>query len=130
MASQSSLIKIFQFSERPSIVPPEVFSPYVVARALSPKMRNYLLYDQMIWIKHLFFLHYRPGYFQHFRSQLYFHFGFDAMLTSPTAKHSGKVANEIRVATGSYMSGLIKRIAQFAVSSFSLVGPSYVTEFY
>jgi hypothetical protein len=42
VAGPSSLIKIFQFSERPGIVPPEVLSPNVVERALSPKIRNYI----------------------------------------------------------------------------------------
>jgi hypothetical protein len=37
-ACQSSLIQIFKFSERLGIVPPEVLSPDVVERALSPKM--------------------------------------------------------------------------------------------
>ena len=54
---QSSLIKIFQFSERLSIVPPEVFSPDVLARALSPNMGTCLFCSQIVRIKSLVFLH-------------------------------------------------------------------------
>ena len=99
VAGQSSLIKIFQFSERPGIVSPEVLGPDVVERALSPKMKFYLLHTKIFRIKRFLFFHYRPSYFQHFCCQFYSHFGFNAALTLPIAEHSGKVADEVSVAS-------------------------------
>jgi hypothetical protein len=41
VAYQKSLIKIFQFSERPGIVSHEVFDLDIVERPISPKIRNW-----------------------------------------------------------------------------------------
>ena len=91
---RSSLIQSDKFSERPRIVPPEVYIPNVLERALSPKMENGLIDIYMLRIKRLFCLHQCPGNYQHFSCQLYSHFSFYPTLTLSTSKYLGKVGPE------------------------------------
>lgn len=89
-----------------------------VARALSLKMKNSLVYVQILRVEGLLFLHQAPGNDQKFGGQLHPHLRLDSFLPLSATNLIGEIDDEIPIPYGGNHRCLIKGIPQMGLALF------------